>query len=206
VAEDLKTAATGVASAASRVRVPWATLAVTALAVALAAWPRAVDLLEFDRLQVMDGEWWRLVTAHWVHFGVSQLCWNLVVLVPAGVWVERLAPVRTRVLFLLAPVVIGAALFAADPTLLHYAGLSGMTAAILALLAFTQLSAAHADRWFWRAVLAVLGVKIAAELLLMDPALARFSDASVRPVPLAHLAGVVCAGAVHNARRRREKI
>jgi len=206
VAEELKTEVTGGANAPSGVRVPWATLAVTVLAVALAAWPRAVDLLAFDRLQVMDGEWWRLVTGHWVHFGVSQLCWNLVVFVPAGAWVERLAPVRTRVLFLLATPVIGAVLFAADPTLLHYAGLSGLAAAVLALLAFTQLSAGHADRWFWRAVLAVLGVKIAAELLLMEPAFARFADSSIRPVPLAHLAGVVCAGAVHYARRRREKI
>ena len=187
MAEELKTEVTGGANAPSGVRVPWATLAVTVLAVALAAWPRAVDLLAFDRLQVMDGEWWRLVTGHWVHFGVSQLCWNLVV-------------------FLLATPVIGAVLFAADPTLLHYAGLSGLAAAVLALLAFTQLSAGHADRWFWRAVLAVLGVKIAAELLLMEPAFARFADSSIRPVPLAHLAGVVCAGAVHYARRRREKI
>jgi 4-amino-4-deoxy-L-arabinose transferase-like glycosyltransferase len=120
--------------------------------------------------------------------------------------VERLAPARTRLLFLFAPLLIGAALFTADPTLLHYAGLSGMTAAVLALLAFTQLSAGHADRWFWRAVLAVLAVKIVAEMSLTQPALARFTDASVRPVPIAHLAGVVCAGVVHYARRRREKI
>jgi rhomboid family GlyGly-CTERM serine protease len=204
VAKDLNPTLPGGADKASGVRVPWLTLMVATLAVALMAWPRAVDVLSFDRLQVMDGEWWRLVTGHWVHFSPSHLFWNLAVLVPAGAWAERLAPVRTRVLFLLAPAVIGAVLFAADPALLHYAGLSGVAAAVLAMLAWTQLSAGHADRWFWRAVLAVLAVKIAAELLLGQPAFARFAGSSVRPVPLAHLAGVVCAGVVHFARRRKK--
>ncbi len=196
MAAELKTA--GPARGAG---VPWATLLVAIPAIALAAWPRAVDVLAYDRLQVLDGQWWRMLTGHWVHFSVSHLLWNLAVLVPAGAWVERLSPRRTRVLFVVAPAVIGGSLLAADPTLLRYAGLSGIAAAVLALLAFTQLSAGHADRWFWRTVLGLLAVKIAAELWLGRPALAHFADSSIRPVPLAHLAGVACAAAVHFTRQ-----
>lgn len=202
MAEKLKPPSSG-ALAVPVTRWPWATLAVTLLASGVAlAEPRVADALIFDRLRVMDGEWWRLFTAHWVHFSPSHLLWNLIVIVPAGVWVERLAPARTRLLFLFSPIVIGGMLFLADPSLMRYAGLSGVAAAVIALLAQTQLSTeGGTDRWFWRAVLAAVGIKIGVELLLGQPAFARFADASIRPVPLAHLAGVVCAGLLHFARR-----
>jgi rhomboid family GlyGly-CTERM serine protease len=201
VAEELKLPASSTPIPSAVARWPWATGVVTILALAAAAWPQVDDALVYDRLLVMDGEWWRGFTGHWVHFSPSHLFWNLVVLVPAGVWVERLAPVRTRVLFLLAPAVIGATLFAADASLMRYAGLSGVAAAVLALLALTELSAGRTDRWFWRGVLALIAVKIGVELLLGRPGFARFSDPSIRPVPLAHLAGVICAGAVHFTRQ-----
>ena len=198
--EESKSAANAT-PAASIARWPWATGVVTLLALAAAASPRAGEALVYDRLLVMDGEWWRLFTGHWMHFSPSHLFWNLVVLVPAGVWVERLAPTRTRVLFLVAPVVIGLTLFAADLSLMRFAGLSGVAAAVIALLALTQLSAGRTDLWFWRGVLALIAVKIGVELALGRPSFAQFTDASVRPVPLAHLAGVICAGAVHFTRR-----
>lgn len=179
------------------IRLPWAALVVAAIALAIAAWPSASEALIYDRTKVLRGEWWRLFTGHWVHFSASHLWWNLAVLVPAGAWVERLVPARARVLFGLAPVVIGVVLFAADPALQQYAGLSGVAAGVLALLALTQLAAGAADRWFWWAVLGLIAVKIVAELMFGQPALARFADTAIRPVPLAHLAGVACGSMVH---------
>ena len=186
-------------------RLPRATILVVVAALVVAASPQAGAALVYDRALILHGEWWRIVTGHWVHFSLSHLFWNLVVLVPAGAWVERLAPHRTRVLFLLSPLVIGVVLFAADPALQRYAGFSGVAAAVLALLALTQLAAGHPDRWFWRTVLGMIAVKIAAELALGRPGFAHFSDTSIRPVPLAHLAGVACACAVHFRGRRRRQ-
>jgi rhomboid family GlyGly-CTERM serine protease len=176
---------------------PWATLAAAALAVFVYCWPRTTDTLIFDRTLLLSGDWWRWLTGHWVHFSRSHLAWNLAVLVPAGIWCERIIPAQARWLFVLAPMVISTALFVADPELSRYAGLSGIAAAMLTLLALTQLRTGATDRWFWRTVLALLTLKIAAEAMLASPLFAHFPDATVRSVPLAHVAGMVTAAVVH---------
>lgn len=159
----------------------------------------------YDRAAILGGEWWRAFTGQWVHFSASHLFWNLLIVVPAGVWAERLEPRRARALFLVAPVLIGAALTECVPDLIRYAGLSGVAAAMLAFLAAAQLKAGTKDRWFWVVVLVVLGLKIAAELLLTTPVLTQVPDSAIRSVPLAHVAGVVAALLVLNFRRRRAK-
>jgi rhomboid family GlyGly-CTERM serine protease len=182
--------------------VPWATLAVALLALGVWLWPGAQTLLAYERDRVLAGEWWRLITAHVVHWSGSHLGWNLVVFLLTGVWAERLSPARTRWFLAVAPGVIGATLLAGDPALAHYAGLSGVVAGMVALLALTQLSAAGTDVWFWRGVFALLLLKIIAELLVDHPLFARVGEISFKPVPLAHLAGLVCAWIVHRSRRR----
>jgi rhomboid family GlyGly-CTERM serine protease len=170
----------------------------------------------------MRGEYWRLWTGHFVHFGWSHLLWNLAVFAVAGSWAERVAPRRARVLLIVAPPIIGVALFGLDPELGFYGGLSGVTAAMLTFLAFAQLariaeteaaavvvvagaearSAAPSDRWFWRTVLALIILKIAAEFAVSSPLLARFASEGIQPVPLAHLAGVLAATYVQRLRFR----
>ena len=181
---------------------PWLTGLVALAAVALHCWPRAGAALFYERARILDGEWWRLWTGHFVHFGASHLGWNLAVLLPAGAWAERLAPARTRVFLALAPLVIGIALLVLDPALARYAGLSGVVSGVLALLAFTQLAADGAARWFWHGVLALLALKIGVELFAGHAVFAHFDVPDVHAVPLAHAAGMVCAGAAHWIRRK----
>ena len=185
-------------------RAPWAAAAATALALGVFFWPGSAEYLGFERSAILRGAWWRLGTGHWVHFGASHLVWNLAVLIPAGVWAERLSPLRLRLLLALAPWVIGGALLVLVPALEIYGGLSGVAAAVLAFLAFTQLAGQREDRWFWRAVLVLLAVKIGLELLAEGPLFARFASPDLHAVPLAHLAGVVCAalGCFVGRRRR----
>jgi rhomboid family GlyGly-CTERM serine protease len=173
-------------------------------AVVAFGFPALEPALLYDRTAVLHGEFWRLWTGHWVHFGASHLLWNLLVLVPAGVWAEWLAPKSFRLLSILAPGAIGAVLLAFDPALERYGGLSGLAAAVLAFLAFTELTASPDGRWFWRGVLMLLVIKIVAEFLADQSLFARFEDPGVRAVPLAHLAGAVTAAAVHFAGRRRQ--
>lgn len=194
------------------------------LTLIVASQPALAPSLLYERAAILRGEYWRLWTGHLVHFGASHLVWNLVVFALAGIWAERLAPARTRLLLALAPGVIGLALLALDPSLATYGGLSGLAAAALAFLAFTQLAhnpsvpsatasttptvpaATHAsasDRWFWRAVLALILLKIAVEFAADQPLFARFAASGVRSVPLAHLSGFLVASTVHRSRRRR---
>lgn len=158
--------------------------------------------LIFDRASVLHGEVWRLWTGNVVHFGESHLLWNLAVLVPTGIWAETIAPRATRWLLALAPVLIGATLLVLQPTLGRYAGLSGVAAGLLALLAFTQLTRPRDDHWFWWALLGLLALKIVAEAYSDHPLLARFSQPGLHTAPLAHLAGIAVAAVIHRVSRR----
>ncbi len=186
--------------------IPWATALLVLLAVVAYGWSDAMRLLGFDRERVLAGEWWRLWTAHLQHFGIRHLFWNIVVVAPAGAWVERINPGRTRALYVFAPVIIGLALLGLEPRLHQYAGLSGLAVATLTLLAFTQLARpSRDDRWFWLSVLGLLAAKIGVELCSRQPAFVRFAESDVHPVPLAHLVGAACAIALHFVRLNRSR-
>lgn len=186
------------AQATPRKTLPWATVVVAVAAGTLSFLPGARAAAEFERERILAGELWRLWTAHFVHFGGSHVGWNLAAIVPAGIWVERLVPGRTRLLYLLAPGIIGVALLALDARLQIYAGLSGVATGVLALLAFTQLARVEpaARRWWWGG-LGLLAAKIVLETARRQPVFAHFAAAEIQPVPLAHLMGLACAAVVH---------
>lgn len=186
----------------ARLKLPWITVVIAVLAVAIQASDPWQTELVFERAKILQGEIWRLWTGNLVHFGVSHLGWNLAVLAVAGTWLERTVPLAARWFLLLGPGLIGLALLALDPGLAYYGGLSGVAAGALALLAATQISRHPSDRWFWWAVLALLAAKIAVESVGGRPLLADFSRSGARPVPLAHVAGVA-AGLGVWARTRR---
>ena len=181
---------------------PWTTLLLTTLATTAFFRTEASRQLTFERGLVLHGEWWRLWTAHFVHFGASHLGWNLAVFVPAAAWAERLEPGRTRLFLALAPGIIGTVLLVLDPALARYAGLSGVAAGALALL---QLRAGDGHRRFWWGVLALLTLKIIVETASRQPLLAALGTADAQPVPLAHLSGVACALALGGARTKAGK-
>lgn len=193
---------------------PWASVCVIAFTLGVAAQPALAPTLLYERLALMRGEYWRFWTGHFVHFGSSHLYWNLAIFAVASIWSERLAPGRTRLLLVVAPGLIGLALYGLEPALTTYGGLSGVATAMLVFLAYTQLARLAAapagtqknepsapsptsDRWFWRAVLALILLKVGAEFALQQPFFARFAPAGIRAVPLAHLIGVLVATVMH---------
>jgi rhomboid family GlyGly-CTERM serine protease len=179
------------------VALPWVTAIILGGAIVATAWPAAVATLEFERDRVMAGELWRLWTAHLVHFGWSHAGWNALVFALTGGWAERLMPARTRLLYAVAAPVIGLALLIFAPALQRYAGLSGVAAATVALLALSRLNRPEpGERWFWRMVLVALLAKMVFELASGQPVFARFADTDIHTVPLAHLAGVLVAVAL----------
>lgn len=183
---------------------PWVTLVAVCAAIAIFLWPAAAAALEYDRALIQSGQWWRILTANWVHFSGRELGWNVAVLLPAGIWAERVLPVRARVLYLVAPAVIGAVVFFFVPEIIRFAGLSGVAAGMVAFLAVAQLSLTDKDRWFWRVVIVLLALKVAAEAMLASRWFAHVSDPAARAVPLIHLAGIAAGAFVLSARRRRK--
>jgi len=170
-------------------------LALFALPAALAALAPAA--CRFDRLAILHGEWWRLVTGHWVHFSVSHAAWNLLVLLVAGTWLERARPgVLWRYTSLAAPL-IGLGLLVFAPTMALYGGLSGLAVGVAVLLALTQLSAAPAARAWWCAALTLIAAKLAWETASGAALFSDFGPTAIRPSSEAHWLGAVTALAYH---------
>ncbi len=99
-------------------------------------------LLRYERLEVLNGSWWRLITGHLVHLGWSHTVLNLAGLVLVW-WLFR--PIASRV-WLVTTVVLGLAAISAgflliDEDLAWYVGLSGILHALFASGAITSLYA-----------------------------------------------------------------
>jgi len=185
-------------------RLPWFTLVACALAVVAWFWPGSFNTLVYDRAQILRGQWWRLVTGHWVHFTGSHLFWNLAVLLPAGVWLERRNPCALRWTIIISPLAISLVLLVFEPSLSIYAGISGVASGILVALTVNGLRTQPTARLWWLAVLVLFAAKVAFETRNggrpLNPELAA---QGVRSVPLAHLVGAaVGAGAVLWRRRK----
>lgn len=184
---------------------PWATVIAVAAAIGIFFWPNAARALEWDRLQILSGEWWRVLTGNWVHLDRSRLWWNVAVLLPAGVWAEYVQPWRARALYLIAPLIVGGALYTLEPQLIRFGGLSGVATAFVVFLALAQLKITDTDRWFWRLVLALVALKIITEVLLASRVFAHYSDPTMRATALSHVAGAAAGVIALGARRRRRR-
>ena len=69
---------------------PWRTgLLVVAALMAAAMFGPAPSAWVFDAQLVGQGEWWRLVTGHWVHSDVEHAAWNIAALAVLGALFER---------------------------------------------------------------------------------------------------------------------
>jgi rhomboid family GlyGly-CTERM serine protease len=168
-------------------RPPW----LTALAVAVASglWlslgsvPQA---LVFDRSAIAGGEWWRLLTGHWVHSDGRHALWDIAALALVGALVEGAGRRRLAFAATVGSLSVSAILWWQLPELERYCGLSGMLNGLFVI--------ALADLWqrdrqpVVLAAAVLLGAKLLAELaagrsVLIDP---------LWPgVPLAHLAGLL---------------
>ncbi len=147
----------------------------------------------YDRDAILQGEWWRLWTGHWVHFSTSHLGWNLVVLLAAGTWLERLRPgLLARYVFVGAPAA-GLGLLAFAPGMEIYGGLSGLATGVVVLLALVQLGIKRTERIWWLAVLALTTGKVAVEACSLAPLFSRFGSTGVHVSTLAHGLGALLA-------------
>lgn len=168
------------------------------------AWPGGAQSLQWERAAVLAGEEWRLLTGHLVHFGAEHLVYDVVALVLLGAACERrgrAAMVGTLVVSALA---IPAVVAFTRPDLGSYRGLSGLDAALFALLltGLVRESAAQGARLHVGALLLV-GALFAVKLALEFSGVAVFVDTgSFLPVPEAHAVGALMGLAFGIAARR----
>jgi rhomboid family GlyGly-CTERM serine protease len=131
----------------------------------LAAWGDAGRaLLRYQRDAVAAGQWWRLLTAHWVHLGARHVWFNVAGLTLLWAMLARHCTARQWLLIVLtALLAIDAGLWFLQPDVAWYVGASGVLHGIWAAGAIIEWRVR--DWRSWPLLLALLG-KLGYELLL----------------------------------------
>lgn len=155
-----------------------------------------LSLLLYERTALFHGQFWRLWTSHWIHFSPSHLTWNLLVVLVAGTWLEKLHPGRLPRFALFAAPVIGLTLLGFAPAMHTYGGLSGLAVGLVTTLALTQSLRQGPGQMLWTLCLVAIAGKLAFELLVTPFGFARFAP-GIQASPLAHVAGAA-AGVIYS--------
>lgn len=147
--------------------------------------PGCTAALRYERVGVAHGEWWRLVSAHWVHLDARHLLLDSAGLVLLWcLYARELRPAQWLVVLIASTAAIDAGLWWGDPTLSWYLGISGLLHGAWAAGALAQLL--RGDR---RA--AVMLALLAAKLLLERHGDTSLMSSSLPVVTAAHLFGVL---------------
>jgi rhomboid family GlyGly-CTERM serine protease len=164
-------------------------LALVLIAVQLLGAP-AWETLPYDRAAILDGgEYARLVTAHFFHYDLAHLAWNLVGLALVAALFAREFDLRGWIVILIASTVavdLGFLVF--EPQLAWYVGFSGV---------LHGLMAAGLCAWLWRtpdAITALVAVLFALKLgweHLMGPLPFTASTLAVPVIHEAHTYGAI---------------
>ena len=114
------------------ITLPWRTLLLGAGAiVAYLILGAAPEAWVFDRVAIVQGEWWRLITGHWMHSDLMHAVWDIAALLLLGTLFEARLHWRLPLALLVATVGVDAWLWWGDPALQYYCGLSGILNSLL---------------------------------------------------------------------------
>lgn len=177
---------------------PWVTASLVALACLVMLLPPSIhQWLYFDRAflgwglesGLESGQWWGLISGHWVHVDTGHLLWNAAALALLAAIIER----RSKTLLLLSLAIgtlfVDALLMSPLSSIQRYCGLSGMLNTLFGTVLLI----------YWRETrssivpfIALLSMgKVLYELFTGD---AIFTNTSWPPYALAHVAGLLGAG------------
>lgn len=90
------------------------------------------DILLYDRSAIASGEWWRLISGHFIHLSTEHLLTNSVgffLLVYLSLRYARGKEIA--ILFIMSTVLISISLYVFSPDVARYGGLSGILHAII---------------------------------------------------------------------------
>lgn len=164
---------------------PWRTLLLTAIAISAYLTPGpAPEGWVFDRTAIASGEWWRLLTGHWVHSDPQHALWDIAALLIFGLLFEARLGWRLPLVLLLATAGVDAWAWWGQPELQRYCGLSGILNGLLAAGLYRMW------RDFPHPVVPLTAAAAILKILLeTQSGDALFTQTAWASLPLAHAAG-----------------
>ncbi len=144
------------------------------------------NMLYFDHAQIASGNYWSLISGHWVHADWEHLAWNVLALVVLAGIIER----RSRRLMILSLIggmlFVDLMLFSPVNSVQIYCGLSGVLNTLLGIVLVC----------YWKEtrsiIIPLVGLFCAAKIAIeVYSGSAIMTNISWPPYALAHLAGFV---------------
>jgi rhomboid family GlyGly-CTERM serine protease len=176
-------------------RLPLVTITISTLSALIFLLPGA-EWLEYDRNAILSGEWWRIVTGHWVHFSARHFLYDTAAFGIAGWMIETRGCRHFGWLCALAVFVISGSMLLFDPHLQICGGLSGLATAAVVFLALNGLEERGPWRWICMTALLLCAAKLALESATGSFVVLRAAS-TFAPVPANHIAGAFTALAVY---------
>ena len=178
--------------AACRLQMPWIFLILAVLALVIQLNPTWRDTLIYQRDEI--GQFWRLWTGHWVHFGWPHFVVDVGLFLILGWMLEHRYPRLAVSSLVLMPLFISLVIYFFDSHMHRYAGLSALNLGLLLIIALQGWQRDWRD-WFWPAVLVIYVAEIVFEIMSggSGGGMIRFDDPHVKVATSAHIAGAVYA-------------
>ncbi len=175
-------------------RLPLITLCLTAVSLAVHFFHPIRPHLLYTRANLLDGEFWRLVTCHWVHLNTDHLLWSTSTFLLLGAICEIINRRRYLLTVGLSSILIPTAIWVGTPNLQVYGGLSGLDCALYSLVIVMVIRLENPSRnRIWKIFYAVMLILLPAKIIYeMTSGLTYFvnnAHTEMVPVPLSHLVG-----------------
>jgi rhomboid family GlyGly-CTERM serine protease len=164
----------------------WALLAGCALlAIAELGGESVRQALSYDRAGLVQGQWWRVLTGHFVHLDAQHALVNIFgVVLMWALFARDYSPLRWATIYLAAALSISAGLWFLRPGIPWYVGASGVLHGVMAAGTLAHLRRRDLDAW-------ILATFLVAKLCYEQIAGAMpFQDAGLTVVD-AHLFGAI---------------
>jgi len=177
-------------------RTPYVSLILTAVALLIHYYHPLRPHLLYTRTALVHGDFWRLISCHWVHLNTDHLLWSAMTFFVLGSFCEIMDRTKYMMTVGISTIFIPMAIWFAMPHLKAYGGLSGLDCALYSLLIVLFIKREwpmQKWRWiiFYTIMLVLLPAKIIYEVTSGLTIFVHNFNANMVPVPLSHLVGGV---------------
>jgi len=174
-------------------RIPTWTCVVLALSIISYCSSSLTSIFIYDRYAILNGEIWRLLSSHFVHFSGIHLFYNILAIGITG-WIIEYKKCRLYwLLCLLMAFFIGLTLIILKPCMTYYGGLSGLACGSFIYLLLHGLRYSQHRRFVYLAALVLVIIKIVIETFHHESILPYLRDTAFVTMPLSHIIGGIVA-------------
>jgi rhomboid family GlyGly-CTERM serine protease len=177
-------------------RAPYVSLILTAAALLIHYYHPMRPHLLYSRTALAQGDFWRLISCHWVHLNTDHLLWSAMTFFVLGSFCEIMDRVKYIMTVGISTISIPMVIWFIMPHLKAYGGLSGLDCALYSLLIVLFIKREwQIQKWSWiifyTIMLVLLPAKIIYEMTSGFTIFVNNFQTNMVPVPLSHLVGGV---------------